>query len=288
MSVLPEVADVALVRAIAETGSIGAAAAQLHVAQPSASQRLGVLERRLGVRLVDRDTTGAQLTEAGVAFLDKASRGLALLEEAVAAAQAPTGRHLSVGTIGSLAPAVFTALLGLLPGTRVREVTNHGAVLAQAVADGALDACVIGLPSAAAPARGATRILLGIDDLVLVQPAGAALGSGSNHVRGVDVTVASYSNDADAIAARLARLGAIPRVCNGTLTALAMARQLGALAAVPRSTALPDVRQGERIRSMRIRVPVQVWQLTRGAAADELVARAAELGAALGLSTKAR
>src|ERR1700733_2555766 len=99
MTVLPEVADVQLVDAIAETGAIGAAAAQLHVSQPSASQRLAVLERRLGIVLFERDTTGARLTDAGAAFLGRARRALALLEEAVVSARSPLGRHLAVGTI---------------------------------------------------------------------------------------------------------------------------------------------------------------------------------------------
>src|SRR3954452_22327044 len=145
METLPDTMDLRLVDAIVETGSIGAAAAQLHVSQPSASQRLAVLERRLGVRLFERDTRGARPTPAGDAFIEPARRALRLLGEAVGSARAPEGSRISVGTIGSLAPAVFPALLSVLPGYDVREATDHGAVLATAVADGALDACVIGL-----------------------------------------------------------------------------------------------------------------------------------------------
>src|SRR5262245_51581044 len=131
MTAVPDVADVRLLDAIAVTGSIGAAAAELHVAQPSASQRLAVLERRLGVALVDRDTTGARLTLAGDAFLATARRALALLEEAVVEARSPRGLHLTIGTIGSLAHTVFPALLTVAPDVEIREVTNHGAVLAR-------------------------------------------------------------------------------------------------------------------------------------------------------------
>lgn len=283
MSVLPEIADMQLLGAIAETGSIGAAAGQLHVAQPSASQRLAVLERRLGVRLVDRDTTGATLTGAGSALLDRAARALELIEQGVAAARSPAGSHLSVGTIGSLAPAVFTALVDLLPDTAVREVTNHGAVLAQSVADGALDACIIGLSPAASPARGARRVRLGSDELILLQPVGVPAGAGSNRVRDARVCVATYANDAEDVAAGLARAGARPRVCNGTLTAMSMARAQRWLAVVPRSTALPDLREGERLLSLRIRIRVPLWLLTRGGATDPLVERSAALADRLGL-----
>src|SRR6478609_7032747 len=138
MDVLPDVTDLLLVQAIAETGAIGSAAAQLHMSQPSASQRLAVLERRLGTVLFERDTTGARLTDHGESFLVPARRALLLLEEAVSAARAPRARHLAVGTIGSLAPAVFPALMNVVPDAVIREVTDHGAVLATAVSDGAI------------------------------------------------------------------------------------------------------------------------------------------------------
>jgi DNA-binding transcriptional LysR family regulator len=286
MSALPDLADIRLVDAIAVTGSIGAAAAGLHVSQPSASQRLAVLERRLGVILVDRDTTGARLTPAGEAFLEPARRALALLEEAVVSARSPAGRHLSVGTIGSLASAVFPALLAVVPDIAIREVTDHGAVLARGVADGALDACVIGLDPAASPARGAVRTKLGVDTLVLVQPVGVELGSGSGRTSGATVLVATYSDDAAQVAERLARSGATTRISNGTLTALAMARQQGWLAAVPRTTALPHLRDGERIWRLRIRLEAPLWLVTRGRSAEVLREHAHTLAHRIGLGSR--
>jgi DNA-binding transcriptional LysR family regulator len=283
MSMLPDVADLLLVDAIAETGAIGAAAAQLHVSQPSASQRLAVLERRLGSVLFQRDTTGARLTPEGEAFLAPARRALLLLEEAVSAARSPYGQHLAVGTIGSLAPAVFPALVTVVPGADIREVTDHGAVLATAVADGAIDACVIGLAPAASPSRGAARVRLGVDRLVLVQPEGARLGSGPNRTSGVTVLVATYSNDAARVAERLARSGARPRISNGTLTALAMARQLGSLAAVPRTTALPQLREREQMWPLRISLEAPIWLLTRGPRAAVVARQASRLAGQIGL-----
>ena len=103
-----------------------------------------------------------------------------------------------------------------------------------------------------------------MDRLVLVQPAGAELGSGPNHTSGATVLVATYSNDGARVAERLARSGATPRISNGTLTALAMARQQGWLAAVPRTTALPQLREGERMWPLRITLEAPIWLLTRG------------------------
>ena len=46
-------------------GGFGKAAEALHVAQPSLSQSIRVLERRLGVELFHRTGRGAELTSAG-------------------------------------------------------------------------------------------------------------------------------------------------------------------------------------------------------------------------------
>src|SRR4029078_8795460 len=99
--------DLRLVLAIDETGSIGGAATLLHLSQPSASQRLAVLEPRLGGEPVGRDPTGARLTPAGLLLAEHGGRALDLVAEAVAAARSPAALRLSVGTIGSLAPVVY-------------------------------------------------------------------------------------------------------------------------------------------------------------------------------------
>jgi DNA-binding transcriptional LysR family regulator len=130
--------DLRLVLAIDETGSIGGAATLLHLSQPSASQRLAVLERRVGVALVERDTTGARLTPAGLLLAEHGRRALELVAEAVAAARSPAGLRLAVGTIGSLAPVVYPALQSLLAEHLIVHRTDHGRPLVRAVADGAL------------------------------------------------------------------------------------------------------------------------------------------------------
>ena len=48
--------------------------------QPSASQRLAALERRAGVELFDRDTTGARPTAAGTEMVANAQHVLGHLE----------------------------------------------------------------------------------------------------------------------------------------------------------------------------------------------------------------
>ena len=54
--------------ALAEHGSISAAAAALGLAQPSLSENIAKLEQRLEVKLAIRGGRGVQLTEAGFAL----------------------------------------------------------------------------------------------------------------------------------------------------------------------------------------------------------------------------
>lgn len=69
--------------AIAEEGSVTAAAARLNLTQPSVSRALAALERSLGVRLVDRSTHHLALTAAGRAFREKAAAAVAAFDEAL-------------------------------------------------------------------------------------------------------------------------------------------------------------------------------------------------------------
>ncbi|MCS7480426.1 LysR family transcriptional regulator [Umezawaea endophytica] len=54
--------------AVAEHEHFGRAASDLRVAQPSLSRQIRLLEREVGVRLIDRTTRGSRLTEAGKVF----------------------------------------------------------------------------------------------------------------------------------------------------------------------------------------------------------------------------
>lgn len=66
--------QLALVLAVAEAGSIQAAAAELHLGQPAVSRSVRALERRLGVELFERLPRGVRPTEAGEVVLAFARR----------------------------------------------------------------------------------------------------------------------------------------------------------------------------------------------------------------------
>lgn len=74
---LPELAELELLDAVARAGSLSAAARELGVSQQAVSSRLRGTERRLGLSLVTRSTTGAVPTDAGDAVLSGARDVLA-------------------------------------------------------------------------------------------------------------------------------------------------------------------------------------------------------------------
>ncbi|MEV0324538.1 LysR family transcriptional regulator [Streptomyces sp. NPDC050658] len=95
--------------AVAEEGSVTAAAEVLHVAQPSVSQQIRSLERELGVELFARTPTGLVPTVVGRAFLREAEVAVSASRRARATARAAGADEL----VGEL---VVSAQMGF--GTR--------------------------------------------------------------------------------------------------------------------------------------------------------------------------
>jgi DNA-binding transcriptional LysR family regulator len=99
--------------AVAEELNYRRASERLRVAQPALSSQIQDLERELGARLLDRDTGGVRLTDAGAAFLEEARTILAQAQQAVVVArEAAQGRRgrLLVGYSGPL-------LMGFMPAS---------------------------------------------------------------------------------------------------------------------------------------------------------------------------
>jgi DNA-binding transcriptional LysR family regulator len=109
--------------AVAEERHFGRAAARLHMAQPPLSQAIRQLEGELGVTLLHRTTRRVDLTDAGIAYLERARAILAEVDEAAQHARrvaAGAVGHLTIGCVGSatysLLPALSRHLSAELPG----------------------------------------------------------------------------------------------------------------------------------------------------------------------------
>ncbi|MFE7033173.1 LysR family transcriptional regulator [Streptomyces sp. NPDC057621] len=77
--------------AVAEEGSMTAAAERLGVTQPSLSQQIATLEKHLGVQLFTRTPSGVTVTVAGRAFLAEAEIATTASRRAITAARAAGG-----------------------------------------------------------------------------------------------------------------------------------------------------------------------------------------------------
>ena len=100
--------------AVVEEESFTHAADRLRIAQPSLSQQVRLLERQLGVDLLERIPTGARLTAAGRAFLPEALATLAAAERALRVldgAQSLELGRLEIATFESIAAGRLVACL---------------------------------------------------------------------------------------------------------------------------------------------------------------------------------
>ena len=91
---------------VAEHLSFTEAAKQLYVAQPSVSQQVAVLERKMGVKLFHRNKQSVQLTDAGSVFLNDAKDLLKKLDESIENARQAEEGLIGTINIGLLSPQV--------------------------------------------------------------------------------------------------------------------------------------------------------------------------------------
>ena len=97
--------------AVAEDGSVRAAAERLHVSQPSVSGSIAALSDEVGVALTERDGRGMKLSPAGEVFLPHAREALGLLEQGTRMAHSASAKEQATVRIA----AVYTAAEFVLP-----------------------------------------------------------------------------------------------------------------------------------------------------------------------------
>jgi DNA-binding transcriptional LysR family regulator len=110
--------------AVVRAGTVSGAATELHIAQPSLSQQLLRLERRVGVELFARSRNGVALTASGEAFLRGVENIPGQLQAAISAAvAAPT--TWTLGVCAGVSAEVLTEVDSAV-GARARELGRAG------------------------------------------------------------------------------------------------------------------------------------------------------------------
>ncbi|MCP3822312.1 LysR substrate-binding domain-containing protein [Streptomyces sp. A3M-1-3] len=151
--------------AVAEEGSLTRAAARLHLSQQALSTSIRVLEREVGVPLLERGSTGITLLPAGQALVEDARVLHAMARSALQRARR-TGRGepeiLRIGHTHAITGEEIITLLSLVtethPGLVLEVHQRYPHELASALLAGDLD---IGLCRGIAPAHGLARATLG-------------------------------------------------------------------------------------------------------------------------------
>ncbi|MFK4039185.1 LysR family transcriptional regulator [Nonomuraea wenchangensis] len=147
-------------RAVADHGTVTAAAAALHLTPSAVSQQLVALEHEVGHRLFTRDGRGVRLTAVGRIMLGHANEVLAQLERAradVAAYAAGEAGEVTVACFATAISAVLSPAIAALrasaPGIQVRVLDAEGdqglAMLLDSAADLAVAVEYRGAPDAA-------------------------------------------------------------------------------------------------------------------------------------------
>ncbi len=133
--------------AIADCGGFGRAATALHLSQPTVSQHVRGLERRLKQTLVEKDGRRAKFTPDGERLLNEARRILVVHDEAFARLAATTERVLVIGSTETAAeqvlPQLLTTLRNTFPDRHVQFSIDRSTQMTEGVAKGAIDAAIL-------------------------------------------------------------------------------------------------------------------------------------------------
>jgi LysR family cyn operon transcriptional activator len=138
--------------AIAEEGSLSAAARRRHLSQPAVSMQVKALEEALGSRLIHRGTRGISLTAAGEAFLVHARRALQTLDAGraeVAEVEGLARGSLRLGATDAateIFSAAFLRLHARHPGIEVSVEIDATAALVRSLRQARLDLVLGTLP----------------------------------------------------------------------------------------------------------------------------------------------
>jgi DNA-binding transcriptional LysR family regulator len=152
---VPDLGALALFLAVIDAGSVGGAARRLGISQSAASQRMRMLERELGVTLLERGHAGSVVTTAGSVIAEWATRLVATGEDFQRNVGALAGQHrnelqvaASLTVADYLLPAWLVALHARLPDVSVSLRPANSEAVAASVLDGSAALGFIEGPSA--------------------------------------------------------------------------------------------------------------------------------------------
>jgi DNA-binding transcriptional LysR family regulator len=191
MSALPDLDSLKLLVDVGELGSLGQAAKAAGIAQPSASKRIVLLERRLGLPLIERTPRGSTLTAEGKMVAGWAAQVLAAAQELMRAVQAVRhggAAHLRVAASMTVAEYLVPRWLGELqnrePDVQVGlDVVNSTDVAVRVLA-GEVELGFVEGPSVA---EGLAGRVVGTDRLVVVVAPGHPWARRRTALRGAEL-----------------------------------------------------------------------------------------------------
>ncbi len=135
--------------AVADTGSVSAAARSRGMTQPTLSRQIQDLERTVGAKLLERSSTGARLTPAGETLAQGAREVISQLNALAARVRAAgdeVGGEVRLGCIDSIGiyvlPQILPGFVQANPRVRVTVVCQSSPQLMDMLLAGELDAAV--------------------------------------------------------------------------------------------------------------------------------------------------
>jgi DNA-binding transcriptional LysR family regulator len=162
--------------ALAETLHFGHAAARMNMSQPPFSRQIAMLEKRLGARLVERNSRNVALTPAGEHFLADCREVLARFDAACRDVQLVAGGMKGEVKLGfmmhaahSVIPALVRRFAEARPDVRLVLEERIPTDIEEMLAEGRLDAAVT---FGAGPAPHLKTLPMARDRLCLIVPSG--------------------------------------------------------------------------------------------------------------------
>jgi DNA-binding transcriptional LysR family regulator len=166
--------DLHILLAVAKSGSMGKAAAELAISQPSVSKAIAEVEHAIGLRLLDRGPHGIQptiygdaLLKCGVAVFDELQQGVKQLEFLVD----PAAGELRIGCTETMAAGFATAVIDRLsrqyPGVVFQLVPgDRDTLLSRELRQRTIDLAVA--PTMGLSSEGDTEMEILFDDRFVV------------------------------------------------------------------------------------------------------------------------